>query len=212
MFKLYYFPGACSLAPHLLLEEMGLPFQLVKMDPENGGMESAEFLKLNPMGAVPVLVLENGEALTEVAVILQYLADKKPELGLLPAGTSLSRYRVLEKVNFIATEIHKGFGPLFSPESFATDAAAQAQVENQGEKLLRQRLAVVESWFADGRFYCTGGQVTIADFYLQVVLLWAKPLKLDLTQYPKLTAFSERMRERENTKRAYATEFSRTKG
>src|SRR3954454_8839018 len=110
MIKLYYSKAACSLAPHIILEELSIPYEPVSVDLRTSPTDG--YLKINPMGAVPVLIMDNGQPLTEVSVILQFLAELKPEAGLVPRPGSLEHYRLLEWLNFIATEIHKGFGPL----------------------------------------------------------------------------------------------------
>src|SRR5437588_469915 len=115
--KLYFTPGACSMAPHILAEEAGLKYQAVKVDLANKTFGNGnDYRKVNPKGAVPALELDNGEVLTENAVILQYLAEQKPEAGLVPKAGSFERWRTLETLNFLATEVHKGFGPLWSDQ------------------------------------------------------------------------------------------------
>ena len=116
--KLYYAPGACSLAPHIVAREAGLRLDLEKVDLRSGKTETgAAFAEINPKGYVPALSLDNGEVLTEVSALVQYVADQAPQAALMPAGGTDERYRVLEWLGFISTEIHKGFGPLWNPQS-----------------------------------------------------------------------------------------------
>src|ERR1700733_13435822 len=126
--KLYYFAGACSLSPHIALLEAGLPFTLVRVDRKTKKTESgADYLAINSKGAVPALQFEDGRVLTEGPVIVQYIADQKPESGLAPRFGTFERYQLMEMLNFITSEIHKSFAPLFDPASSAeTKAAAVA--------------------------------------------------------------------------------------
>ena len=128
--KLFYMPGACSLAPHIVAKEAGIDLDLVKVDGKTKTTETAQdFLATNPNGYVPALVLDDGETLTEASVIVQYLADRKPAAGLIPACGEMARYRVQQWLNFIATELHKSFSPLFRPTTpEETRAACKAQL------------------------------------------------------------------------------------
>src|SRR5262249_47052485 len=143
--KLYYSSGACSLASHIALEETGLPFEKHAVDFDNGESETPQFLKMNPIGAVPVLIMENGESLTEGAAILQYIADRKPELGLAPKQGTPERYRLQEKLNFISTEIHKNFGPLFALSYISKEPAVQESVRGFFVHSLGVRFDILES-------------------------------------------------------------------
>ena len=186
--KLYYSPGACSLAPHIVLREAGLKPEIEKVDLAAKKTErGADYWAINPKGYVPALQLDNGEVLTEVSAILQYVADQKPETNLLPDVGSMARYRVLEWVGFISTEIHKGFGPLWKPNT--PDAYKAIVVET-----LAKRLQFVESQL--GQQYLTGAQFTVADAYLFVVVSWANHVKVDLAPYAKLRGFLERVAAR----------------
>jgi glutathione S-transferase len=186
--KLYYSPGACSLAPHIVLREAGLKFEIEKVDLAAKKTErGADYWAINPKGYVPTLQLDDGEVLTEVSAILQYVADQKPETKLLPALGGMARYRVLEWVGFISTEIHKGFGPLWKPNT--PDAYKAIVVET-----LAKRLQFVESQL--GQQYLTGAQFTVADAYLFVVVSWANHVKVDLAPYAKLRGFLERVAAR----------------
>jgi glutathione S-transferase len=185
--KLYYSKAACSLGPHIALQELGIPHDLVRLDIMKPGGIPDDFYKVNPMGAVPVLVLDNGEALTEAAVILQYLGDLKPESGLTPRPGTWERVRLQETLNFIATEIHKGFGPLFS------DSTAEAK--ETAKKDLSFRFALLEKRL-EGNPWIMGGTYTVADAYLFTVLNWTNFTGMDLTPFPSIKAYMARVKER----------------
>jgi glutathione S-transferase len=196
--KLYYAPAACSLAPHIALEESGLPYELVKVDLVTHKLANGiDYYALNPKGYVPMLELDDGERLTEVAVVLQYIADRKPG-ALAPVYGTIERYRLNEWINFIATEVHKQFGPLWHGD---TPAATQA-TQRAG---LAKRFALVETALAK-QPYLTGSAFTIADAYLFTVGRWAGPLKVDLAPYPALRKFQERVAARPNVRAALKAE------
>ncbi len=184
--KLYYSPGACSLAPHIALRESLLPFIAEKVDLRTHKLaDGTDYYRINPKGYVPLLELDDGSRLSEVAVILQYIADRKPGT-LAPAFGSMPRYRVMEWLNFIATELHKQFSPLF----YATtpDATKEAQ---------RAKLATRFAFLAEtlaGQPYLTGAAFTIADAYLFTILNWSDNLKVDLP--PALGEFKARVAAR----------------
>jgi glutathione S-transferase len=186
--KLYYTPGACSQAPHIVLREAGLPFDLVQVDLAAKRTETGEdYLTINPKGAVPALGLDDGSVLTENAVILQYLADQAPAAGLIPVG-GIERYRLLEWVNFIATELHKGYGPLWNP-------ATPADFKQTTRELLGKKFDYLQDALRD-RAYVTGETFTIADAYAFVVLNWTGMHDIDLSRWPGLVAFVARVFQR----------------
>jgi len=186
--KLYYARGACSLATHIALYETGQSFTTQSTDTKTHRMsDGGDFHTINPNGYVPVLELDNGERLTEAAVTLQYLADQHPAAGLLPVS-GLARYRVLEWVNFVATEVHKSFTPLFTantPEDYKP--LAREKVSN--------RLAYVNQRL-EGNSFLLGEQYTIADPYLFVVSNWARFVEVDLTPLTHLVKYRERVAQR----------------
>jgi glutathione S-transferase len=187
--KLYYVPGVCSLASHIALREAGLPFTLDKMDRDTRVTESGEhYLQLNPKGSVPALRLDNGEVLTEGAVILQYIADQAPQSGLAPALGSMERYRLMEWLNYIATEVHKQFSPLFNPKLPPEWRENQLNVLAKRFDALSERLGKQP--------YLMGERFTVADAYLFVVLRWSARLKIDLSAWPVLTAYLARVTAR----------------
>jgi glutathione S-transferase len=187
--KLYYSPGACSQAPHIALIETGLPFELAKVDLAAKRLESGEnYFAINPKGAVPALQLDDGEILTENAVVLQYIADRAPDAALIPPFGTIARYRLLEWLNYIATELHKGFAPLFHPAGSEADKAAARDT-------LTAKFDYVAAQLGDGPFL-TGAAFTIADAYLFVVLRWTRIFHIDLARWPALAAFVARVAER----------------
>jgi len=179
MMKLYYSPGACSLAPHIVLREGGFTFDLEKVDLGKKQTASGEdYTKINPKGYVPALKLDDGQILTEAAVIVQYLADQKPQAGLAPQLGSMERYRLMEWLNFISTEIHKQFSPLWKPTT--PEQTKQFQIE-----LLGKRFDFLTAQL-ERTPYLTGDKFSVADAYLFTILSWSKLLKVDLGKWPKL--------------------------
>lgn len=198
MLKLYFSPGACSLAPHLILRELKIPFELVRVDLKAKTFPGGDYWKINPKGGVPALGMENGEVLTEDAVILQYLADQKPEAELVPKAGSWERYRCQEWLNYIATELHKGFGPLFKPN---TPAEFKPIVLDN----LSQRLNYLNGLLGKND-YMMGKNYSIADAYLFTVARWSQPLKIDLSPWPAVAKFMERIKLRPATAEAFQAE------
>ncbi|MCW2238014.1 glutathione transferase GstA [Azospirillum canadense] len=187
--KLYLKPGACSLSPHIVLRESGLAFDIAAVDLAAKKLEDgADFLTVNPKGQVPTLALDEGGILTEGAAIVQYVADRAPDSGLLPPVGSLERYRVLEWLNFVGTELHKTFSPLFRPNT--PDA-----FKDIVKQTLTTKFAVVEAGLA-GKDYLTGDRFTVADAYCFTVLRWAPRVGLPLDGYPNITAYMARVAER----------------
>ena len=197
--KLYYTPGACSLSPHIALLEAGLPYDLVKVDLRAKKLENGDdFLKVNPKGQVPVLALDSGELVTEGPVIIQMIADKAAGKNLAPARDSAERYKLLEWLNFITTELHKSFGPMFSPV-LADEAKAFFKDRVMG------KFRYVESQLA-GRDYLMGSHFTVADGYLFTMLSWADRLKFDLSEMPNLLAYKARVGARPKVQEALTKE------
>ena len=185
---LYYSPGACSQAPHILLHEIGLDHDAKRVDLKAKTLEDgSDYLKVNPKGAVPALELESGEVLTENAVILQYLGDRASWPEVLPPAGDFRRYRVLELVNFITTELHKRFGFLFNQN--ATDEFKQFVTGD-----LKKKLDYIDKRLGAGPFLM-GGDLTLPDAYLFVIAGWAEKM-IGLDQWPNLRAFRERMIQR----------------
>lgn len=184
--KLYYSPGACSLSPHIVLREAGLAFDLVRTSTKTHKMEDGtDFYAINPKGAVPVLEIANGERLTEAPVVLQYIADQVPQKQLVPPAGTMARYRVQEWLNYITSELHKAFGPLFSP-------ATPPEAKEMFKGWLSPRLKWVDSQLA-GKQFLTGDTFTVADAYLYTVVNWTKHVGISTDELPNLLAFMARV-------------------
>ncbi len=197
--KLYYTPGACSLASHIVLCEIGLPYTLERVDLRNKTIaDGRDFLAINPLGYVPVLGLNNGEILTEGSAILFYLADLVPAAGLVPPAGQVARYRLLAWLNFIGSELHKNFSPLFGKQ---TPEEYKAQLHER----LAARFAHVDGVLAYSP-YLADGTFSIADAYLFVVSNWASAVGFDLSPYHHLLAFRERVLARPSVQRAMQEE------
>jgi glutathione S-transferase len=197
--KLYYSPGACSLSPHIALLEAGLPHDLVKVDLRAKKLENGDdYLKINPKGQVPALALDNGDLVTEGPVIVQMIADKVAAKNLAPARDSAERYKLLEWLNFITAELHKNFGPMFSPV-LADEAKAFFKDRVMG------KFKYVDSALA-GRDYLMGKQFTVADAYLFTMLSWADRMKFDLSAMPNLLAYKARVAARPKVQEAMSRE------
>ena len=197
--KLYYSPGACSLAPHIGLREAGYQFDLEQVDLAAKKTKSgADYTKINGKGYVPALQLDNGEVLTEAPVILQYIADQKPESGLVPKAGTMERYRTQEWLNFVTSELHKGLGALFNPA--LAETARPAIVDKLSARLdfLAKQL--------DGKPYLTGDKFTAPDAYAFTVLSWAPHLKVSLDKWPALKAYIERIAGRPHVQAALKAE------
>jgi glutathione S-transferase len=188
--KLYYSTGACSLSPHIVLKEIGLPFEAIRVDLKTHRTEHGDdFYQTNPKGYVPILQLDNGQTLSEGPAIVQYLADLKPESKLAPAWGTMERYRLIELLNFISTELHKTIGTLFNP---ALGEDARAMFINRIESRLKDASELIE-----GKDYLMGSQFTVADAYLFTVLNWLRFFKMDLSpRWPLLKAYSDRVAAR----------------
>ena len=197
--KLYYAPGACSLSPHIVSREAGIPVELQKVSTKDKTMEGGgDYWQVNGKGYVPALKLDDGQVLTEGPAIVQYLADQKPESGLAPKNGTTERYRLQEWLNFLTAEIHKSFSPLFrptTPEEYKTISK-----ENLGKRFdwLDQQLK--------GKDYLMGKTFTVADAYLFVLLGWTKPTNIDLSRWPNLAAYHARVAARPKVKEAMVAE------
>ena len=197
--KLYYAPGACSLSPHIALLEAGLPYDLIKVDLRAKTLESGDdYLKVNPKGQVPALALDSGELVTEGPVIIQMIADKAGDKNLAPARDSAERYKLQEWLNFITTELHKNFSPLFQP-------VIPDEVKNFFKDRLTAKFKYIDVQLA-GRDYLLGKQFTVADGYLFVMLAWADRTKLDLSGFSNLMAYKARVGSRPKVQEALTRE------
>jgi glutathione S-transferase len=197
--KLYFSPNACSLASHIVLRELALPFELIRVDNQKKlTAEGDDFLQINPKGYVAALQLDNGEVLTEGAAILQYLADQVPAAGLAPVNGSWERVRLQEWLNFVSSEIHGGLGVLFKD-------AIPAEVKALFKATLFKRFAILVQPL-ERQDYLLGAHYSVADAYLFVVLRWAAFFDIDLQQWPALAKFQQRVGERPAVIAALAAE------
>lgn len=197
--RLYYAPGACSLAPHIVAREAGVSIELVKVDLATKKTESgSDFLKVNAKGSVPALVLEDGTILTEAAVVIQFIADLAPEAGLLPARASFDRYRALEWLNFVATELHKGFGPLWRSD---TPEAMRVIVKDT----LATKFSYLDRHLAD-REVLLGDSFSAIDAYAFTTLNWAAFMGIDLARWPNVVAYLDRIAARPAVRAAMVAE------
>lgn len=197
--KLFYATGACSLSPHIVLLEAGLPFTTERVALDTKKTDSGiDYLTINAKGAVPALQLDDGYVMTEGPAIVQYIADQKPQSGLAPPAGSRERYRLQELLNYIASEVHKTFGPLFNPAASADWKAAAHAALSQKFTWLTQYLGA--------KTYLMGDTFTVADAYLFTVLSWAPHVAVDLTPFPQLTAYLARIAARPKVREALKAE------
>ncbi len=197
--KLYYSPGACSLSPHITLHESGLKFEHVLASTKTHQLEDGtDYYSINPLGYVPLLELDDGTRLTEGPAIVQYIADQAPDKNLAPPNGTVARAQLQSWLNFIATEIHKGFGPLFNP-------ATPAEYKTLSIDKLLSRLTWVDGELA-GKAYLMGEQFSVADPYLFTVTNWAPRVGVDISGLANLNAFRERVAARPAVQRAMREE------
>ncbi|MFO0762225.1 MAG: glutathione transferase GstA [Byssovorax sp.] len=202
--KLYFSPGACSLSPHIVLREAGFDFEIERVDfATKKTTRGTDYTTINPNGYVPALVLDSGDVLTEGPAIVQYLADQKPESGLAPKNGTIERAHLQEWLNFISTELHKAYSPLFSAK---TPEEHKATVR----ETLSKRLDYVAHKL-DGKAFLMGDHFTVADAYLFTVISWGKYTGLPLDRWPVLAAYHARIKDRQTVKDAMAAEKAASK-
>jgi len=187
--KLYYSPGACSMSPHIVLRELGLPFEAVLASTKTHKLaDGTDYYTINPKGYVPLLELDDGQRLSEGPAIVQYLADKEPTKGLIAAAGTMPRYRQIEWLNFVSSELHKSYSPLFNPA-----------MPEEGKAVFRKRLRGRYEYLnqqLEGRSFLMGDAFSVPDAYLFTVTNWAKAVGLDITDLPNVQAFQGRMAAR----------------
>jgi glutathione S-transferase len=198
--KLYYSPGACSLSPHIALEEAGVKYDAIKVDLKAKKTEHGDdYYAVNSKGKVPFLVTDaTGGGLSEGAAIVQYIADQAPSAKLAPANGTMERYHLQEWLNFISTELHKGFSPLFNP-------ATPQDVQDTARANITKQLGYVDGQLA-GKDYLMGSQFTVADGYLFTILRWADGKHIDTSSLKNLTAYKARVAARPHVKAAMLAE------
>ena len=198
--KLYYSPGACSLSPHIVLREGGFEFELERVDLQAKKLKSngGDFLQVNPKGQVPTLQLDNGEILTEGPAIVQYLADQKPASGLAPANGTMARYHAQEWLNFVTSDLHKVFAPLFRPNT-----------PEEYVKITKENLANKFSYLDNhlgSRQFLLADKFTVADAYCFTITGWTKYKDIDLGRWPNLKAYMDRVASRPKVQEALKAE------
>lgn len=203
--KLFYKSAACSLAPHIVMAELNMVYELEAVDLKSKACASGDYRTINPNGSVPALKMESGEILTEATVIMQYLADQKPEAGLMPKLGTTDRYRALEWLNFIATDLHKNYTPLFFAGMIVKNAEGQAEMKKYYVELLGRKLEVASQRLGDKQF-ALGNTFTVVDAYLFTVLGWSKYVGLDVSKFANLTSYMSRVGERPSVMRAMKEE------
>jgi glutathione S-transferase len=197
--KLYYSPGACSLSPHIALREAGLPFQPVLASTKTHKLaDGTDFYGINPKGYVPLLELDDGQRLSEGPAIVQYIADQAPASNLAPPAGTMARYRLMEWLNFITSELHKGHSPLFNP-AMPDEAKALARAK------VTERLGWVDSQL-EGKNYLMGDTFTVADGYLFTVAGWGKHVGIDIAPMKNLSAYMARVAARPAVQEAMKAE------
>jgi len=197
--KLYLTPHACSMAADIVAREAGIPLELVWVDVRAKKLkDGSDYFKVNPKGQVPTLLTDDGQFLTEGGVIVQYLADSRPQASLLPTALGLERYRVLEWLSFISSELHKGFTPLFRPNT--PPEYREIAIEN-----LRKRLAWLDQVLSE-RDYLHDGAFSVADAYCYTIVIWSHLHQIDLGGWPHLTAYLARIEQRPSVQAALAAE------
>ena len=196
--KLYLTPHACSLSPHIVLREAGIPFDIEVVDLGTKKTKSGgNYTSVNPKGYVPALEIEGGQVLTEGPAIVQYIADQKPASKLAPPAGSFERYRLQEWLNFITSELHKSFGALFSNPPEAWKETLKTRIAGRFDMLSKS---------LQGKDYLMGSTFTVADAYLFVILSWTSHVGIDLSRWPVLTAYFERIKARPAVKAALDAE------
>ncbi len=197
--KLYYSPGACSLSPHIALEEAGLQYEAIAAPTKTHKLpDGSDYYQINPLGYVPLLVLDDGTQLVEGPAIVQYIADQVPDKKLAPANGTLARYQLQSKLNFIGTELHKGTSPLFN-------AATPDEMKKATREKLLGRYRWIDGELA-GKQFLMGDQFTVADAYLFTVSNWAPRVELDLSSLSNLAAFRDRVSKRPAVQKAMKDE------
>jgi len=200
--KLYYSPGTCSLSPHIALREAGIAFEPVLASTKSHKLQDGtDYYSINPLGYVPLLELDDGTRLREVAVLLQYIADLAPTKNLAPAAGTLARYRLQEWLNFIGTEIHKTYAPFFHPA-----------MPDEAKAIYKGRLQSRYEWInrqLEAKVYLMGEHFTVPDGYLFTVTNWAKVVDLDLSPYPNVQAWHARVGDRPAVQEALKAESPR---
>lgn len=193
--KLFYSKGSCALAAHIVMAELNMAYEVEAVDIRAKTYSGGDFRTINPKGAVPALKLDSGDILTEGAVILQYLADQKPEAGLIPKAGSFERYRAQEWLNHIASDVHKSYSPLFFADRLIKNPEGLSEFKKSAAEMVKAKLGFVSEALTKNE-YLMGKNFSVADAYLFTVLSWSGMVGVDLSSMPSLVAFSERVKAR----------------
>lgn len=199
--KLYYAPGTCALAPHITLEELGFVYELEQVNLKNKTCASGDYYQISPKGAVPALRMDNGEILTEGSAILQYLADLKPEKGMAPPYGTLERYRLMEVLNHISTDLHKSYTPLFFAQRYVREEKSQEELRASVREMLTPRLTGMNALLA-GKNFLLGEQFTVADCYFFNIMYWNRMVGIDTSKWGNIASFMSRMEKRPSVVKA----------
>jgi glutathione S-transferase len=204
--KLFYSPGACSLASHIILEELQQPYEVAKVDLKAHRVDSEDYYKINPQGAVPALRLDDGSLLTQNSAILLYLADLAPQQQLIPKVGTRERIRAQEWLAFITADLHKLFAPLFSSERFVSSQDSQAELKSNAIKSIQQAMNIVEHKLKDRDLYAMGEHFSVVDAYLFVMYLWMKHFHIVTNTWPNFSKIMQRVAERPSVQRVLSDE------
>ena len=199
--KLYYAPGTCALASHIALEELGMVYEAEQVNLKNKTCASGDYYQVNPKGSVPAIRMDNGEVLTEGVAILQYLGDLKPEKGIVPAWGTIERYRVMELLSHISTDLHKSYTPLFFPMRYVRDEKAQDELKGSIREMLTPRLTGMNAMLA-GKNFLMGDQFTIADCYFFTIMTWNKLVGIDTSKWGNIASYMARLEKRPSVQKA----------
>lgn len=205
MLNLYYSPGACSLASHIILEESGLPYQIHKVDLKTHTIDGKDYYQINPQGLVPALVLENGNLLTQNIAIMTYAAEVKPEKKLLPPAGTAEHACCYEWLAFVSADIHKAFTPIFAAHRWLQTEAAKQELIQSATQNINRLMALADKKLA-GKNYALGDQFTVPDAYLFVMYSWAEKMKFPVTDWPNYSALVKRVKERPAVQKVLAQE------
>lgn len=203
--KLFYSAGVCSLAPHIVLAELNMAYELEAVNLQDKTCASGNYRSINPKGSVPAIRMDNGEILTEGATISQYIADQKPEGQLLGKFGTMERVRTLEWMTYISSEIHKSFSPIFGAERISKTTEGQSEIKNYFKNVIVEKCGFIAEKLGTNDYLC-GSQFTIADAYMFTCLSWAKHLSLDLSANTTITNYLKRVSERPGVIRAMKEE------
>lgn len=202
---LYYSPGACSMAAHIVLEELGQPYEALKVDLKTHRIGEDDYYQINPQGAVPAIKLGNGELLTQNVAILNYLGDLDKKHELIPPPATLERARCLEWLALLSADVHKAFSPLFGTRHFVDSETAALELKKHAEMNIQAAFKIVEQKLTNAPF-AMGQHFTVVDTYLFVLHQWATHLKFPLTEWPKYTALAQRVMQRPSVQRMLKAE------